>query len=269
MSETLDDLLDMLWGDYTSHNPIAREVQDLLMGEGEFVTNDHIAFRTFNHPDIGLRALGHAFEKFDYEQADQHYEFEDKKLDASHWEHPDESYPKVFISELRVQQFSGEFQEIVSNLVEQVPDEMPNRWDFPCAGRPWEVSYEDTERLREESEYAAWLAAWGFRANHFTVSVNDLDNFDSIEQLNEFLKDNGIELNDSGGEVKGSEDVYLKQSSTVASNVERDFTDGTYEVPFCYYEFARRYETGDGELFQGFVADNADKIFESTDRAST
>jgi len=265
---SLDDLLDLLWGDYTSHNPVAKKVQDLLLGEGEVVQHDHIALRTFNHPDIGIQTLGHAFEKFDYQQQDQTYEFDDKKIDAFHWGPPEVSYPKVFISELRVQQFSAEFQEIVSDLIDQVPDELPHRWDFPCAGRPWEVSYEDTERLREESEYAAWLASWGFRANHFTVDVNELDGFGTIEELNEFLKQNGIELNTTGGEVKGSEDVYLKQSSTMANTVQREFTDGTYKVPFCYYEFARRYEMSGGQRFEGFVADNADSIFESTDRPS-
>ena len=263
---SLDDLLDLLWGDYTAHNPRVQEIEQLLIQEGEMVVNDHIAFRTFNHPDIGLRALGHSFEKFDYERSGQQYQFEEKKLDASHWEHPDPSYPKIFISELRVQAFSDEFQQIVSALIEEVPDDLPHRWDFPCAGRPWEVSYEETQRLREESEYAAWLAAWGFRANHFTVSVNDLDQYDSLETLNGFLKENGIQLNQSGGEIKGSRDVYLEQSATIANEVERNFSDGSYKVPFSYYEFAKRYETPEGELFQGFVADNADKIFESTDR---
>lgn len=262
---SLDDLLDLLWGDYTAHNPQAQKVEHLLIQEGEMVVNDHIAFRTFNHPDIGVRALGHSFEKFDYECADQRYQFEEKKLDAFHWEHPDPEYPRIFISELRVQAFSDEFQQIVSGLIEEVPNELPQRWDFPCAGRPWEVSYEDTERLREESEYAAWLASWGFRANHFTVSVNDLDQYDTLEKLNDFLKESGIELNQSGGEIKGSKDVYLEQSSTIANEVERNFSDGTFDVPFCYYEFAKRHEKPDGEIFQGFVADNADKIFESTD----
>ena len=42
-----------------------------------------------------------------------------------------------------------------------------------------------------------------------------------------------------------------------------DFTEGMEEIPSCYYEFALRYPK-DGELFQGFVAASADKIFEST-----
>jgi hypothetical protein len=46
------------------------------------------------------------------------------------------------------------------------------------------------------------------------------------------------------------------------------FTDGTRAIPSCYYEFARRYRLPGGELFQGFVAASADRIFESTDDRS-
>ena len=43
-----------------------------------------------------------------------------------------------------------------------------------------------------------------------------------------------------------------------------EFVEGKYEVTSCYYEFAYRYPMADGTLFSGFVADSADKIFEST-----
>ena len=36
-------------------------------------------------------------------------------------------------------------------------------------------------------------------------------------------------------------------------------------IPSCYYEFARRYPLPSGEVFQGFVPESADTIFESTD----
>ena len=45
-----------------------------------------------------------------------------------------------------------------------------------------------------------------------------------------------------------------------------DFKDaGKQEISSCYYEFAQRFKQKDGRLFQGFVPDSADKIFESTD----
>jgi hypothetical protein len=42
------------------------------------------------------------------------------------------------------------------------------------------------------------------------------------------------------------------------------FTDGTRNIPSCFYEFARRYPMANGQLYGGFVAASADKIFEST-----
>jgi hypothetical protein len=122
------------------------------------------------------------------------------------------------------------------------------------------------ETLRRESEYAAWLAAFGFRANHFTVDVNALKTFESLGELNRFLKDQGHRLNTSGGEIKGSPEDLLEQSSTLAGEVEVRFSDGRKRIPACYYEFARRYPGPDGKLFTGFVAKSADKIFQSTDR---
>ena len=72
-------------------------------------------------------------------------------------------------------------------------------------------------------------------------------------------------MNEAGGEIKGSPDSYLEQSSTMANEVEVEFSDGTYTIPYCFYEFARRYEMPDGSLFHGFVANQANKLFESTD----
>ena len=73
-----------------------------------------------------------------------------------------------------------------------------------------------------------------------------------------------FKLNSSGGEVKGSKEVYLEQSSILANNIEVSFQDGKLIIPACFYEFAKRYPMADGKLYQGFVAASADKIFEST-----
>ena len=108
------------------------------------------------------------------------------------------------------------------------------------------------------------MSAWGYRANHFTVSINELAKFDNIETVNQALKDAGFALNTSGGEVKGSPEVLLEQSSTLADDFAVEFSDGKMSVPSCFYEFALRYNKPDGELYTGFVAASADKIFEST-----
>jgi len=264
-SYTLPQLLDLLWEDYVDTNPPAQHIYDLFTSKGEKIINDHVAFRTYNHPKINVDVLGSVFTNLGYTEMDE-YHFEKKKLYAKHFEHPDPEMPLIFISQLKTEEFDDETQHIVKALIDQIPDEFTKDPGFVFSGKPWEVSYEDYLKLKDKSEYAAWMAAYGFRVNHFTVSINHLNNFDGIYVINQFLKDNGFQLNESGGEVKGTPEDLLEQSSTIAYNKDVQFSDGKQVIPACYYEFAMRYAKPDGKLFRGFIAGSADKIFESTDK---
>ncbi len=267
-THAIEHLFDRLWQQYTGINPQAAVIHELLSRRGEHVVNDHIALRTFNTPKLGIDALARVFEKHGYERAGT-YAFEEKKLDAIHLQHGrfPERFPKVFISELRVQDFSPQFQRIVHKLDEQVSHAQLADDHFVASGRPWQLSQADYEALKAESEYAAWLASLGYMANHFTVSLNHLLTFFELAELNHFLKKNGFVLNHTGGEIKGTPQQLLEQSSTLASETRVDFSDGQRQVPGCFYEFAKRYPQADGRLYQGFIAANADKIFESTNQA--
>jgi hypothetical protein len=261
---SIEELMALLWADYAAITPVAERIHQLLRERGETVVNDHIALRTFSVPEVDIEVLDRAFVAAGYQPAES-YEFPDKRLHACHYEHESRALPKVFISALLVDELSTELRSIVADLVAQVPPGLPARAHFAASGRPWQVSFSTYERLRRESEYAAWVAAFGFRANHFTVDVNALESFADLGELNRFLVEQGFELSRSGGEIKGSPEVYLEQSSTVADAIEIEFSDGTFEVPSCYYEFARRHRLPDGSMFQGFVAGSADRLFESTD----
>ena len=260
-----EGLLGKLWRDYSRLNPPAGAIHELLESRGETVANDHIALRTYDDPRVGVDVLARPFTRVGYRAGDD-YTFTQKKLFARHYEHEDVELPKVFISELQLGAFSDRLRSIVSGLVDQVSSDDLQRDDLPVIGRPWQLTIQDYHVLAEESEYAAWVAAFGFRANHFTVLVNALRTFDGLGQLNRFLTESGFDLNTRGGQIKGSPEVYLEQSSTLADRVDVNFTDGAETIPACYYEFARRYPLPNGELFRGFVAKSADKIFESTDR---
>lgn len=262
---SLDALLDKLWKQYIDINPRAHRIAQLLESEGETIANDHIAFRTFDLDRVRLQKLANCFTAHGYEYGGE-YHFPQKKLYAHHYQHPDPSYPLVFISELLTQEFSPTLQNIVSGLIEQIPAGLEDTPDFCASGRPWNVSFKDYQVLQQESEYAAWLSAFGFRANHFTVYVNGLNKFPDLESLNHYLKDNGYVMNSSGGEIKGSPEQLLEQSSTMAETVRVDFTDGAFSIPSCYYEFARRYPQADGSIYRGFIAASANRIFESTDK---
>jgi hypothetical protein len=262
---TIAELLDALWRDYVATTPQAERIQRLLRDRGERVQNDHIALRTYALPGIGIDALARPFEALGWRKQPDRYRFDDKKLVARYWQHDDPALPKVFISELCVSELSVAAYQIIDQLVAQLPRGFGERGDLPWAGRPWRVRRAEYESLLIESEYAAWVAAFGFRVNHFTVFVNALTTFPDLESLDAFLVDHGFTLNAAGGVIKGSPAQHLEQSSTRADSIEVDLAGETMRVPSCYYEFARRYPLASGELFQGFVPTSADKIFESTD----
>ena len=262
---TVDELLDTLWRDYVATTPQAERIQRLLAARGERVLNDHVALRTYGLPGIGIDALAKPFEALGWRMQPDRYWFEDKKLVARYWRHENPELPKVFISELCVSELSAAANQIIERLVAQLPAGFGTRADLPWAGRPWTVRRAEYESLLLESEFAAWVAAFGFRVNHFTVFVNALTTFPDLQSLNAFLLDHGFTLNESGGVIKGSPEQHLEQSSTRADSIDVELAGETLRVPSCYYEFARRYPVASGELFQGFVSTSADKIFESTD----
>ncbi|WP_432697392.1 DUF1338 domain-containing protein [Marinobacterium sp. YM272] len=255
-----------LWRDYVQIAPQADAIQQLFIERGETIVNDHVAFRTFARSPVSLDRLQPRLEQLGYRAAAQ-YRFESKKLRARAYQHQtDAQAPKIFLSELEFEQLSERDQAIIHTLIAQIPEDSAEDPEIFWRGRLWAMpSYDAYKALREESEYAAWLSVLGLRANHFTVSVNHLETLHTLESVNHLLKSNGYALNAVGGEIKGSAAVLLEQSSTLADRIAVTFPDGeTHRVPSCFYEFARRYEESPGQLFQGFIEGNADKIFEST-----
>lgn len=260
----MTDIFQQLWNTYVTVNPNVELIKKLFENQGETVINDHIALRTFDDPRINISVLAQTFLKQGYEEK-KTYEFQDKKLIAKHYDHPNPLMPKVFISELELAKFSTKLQKTVDHIVSQVTPQMTDAEGFVNCGRPWQsISFANYESLRQESEYAAWLYAWGFMANHFTVKVNHLKKFPTISAVNEFLESHGITLNAAGGKIKGSKEAGLEQSSTMANKQFIEFLEGKKEIPSCYYEFAFRHQTAAGTEFSDFIADNANKIFEST-----
>lgn len=259
------EIFERLWNDYIQQNPHAKAVYDLFVSKGEEVVNDHIAFRTFNNKKINIEVLAKPFLKAGYKEKGS-YNFENKHLFAKHYEHEtDTNAPRVFISELIIEDFSEDFQNTINKILDNIPESTANSDELIFSGNIFgKPSYSIYNKLRSESEYAAWLYVFGFRANHFTVSVNHLKNYDSIEKVNQLLKENGFLINDTDGEVKGTPEELLEQSSIKSGIIDIDFIEGKYSIPSCYYEFAKRYKDKDGKLYSGFIAKSADKIFEST-----
>ena len=261
----LTTIFGRLWSDYARQNPSADKIFDLFWKEGENVVNDHIAFRTLDLPQINIDVVAKPFIDNGYQPKGEYY-FNDKHLFARHFELPgDENAPRIFISQLILDDCSPYVRKVFR---ESFNDSYVNNLDtddLMFSGPVFkQLSFKVYNQLRADSEYAAWFYAFGFRANHFTVSVNSLKKYNTIYKVNELLKRNGFILNSSGGEVKGKPSDLLQQSSIMADLVSVAFEEGNFIIPSCYYEFAQRFKGPDGKLFSGFIAGSADKIFEST-----
>lgn len=270
MHTQIDLLFAQLWKNYLTISPSAEKIHALLknierakVGQTAKLINDHIALRTFNVNHINLDKLAAHFLALGYQEKGQ-YDFAEKKLKAKHFEYPNNTQPKIFISELLVEEMPPDIQTIIFKMTNQVKDDACQQDKFLYSGAHWSITLADYEILAAYSEYAAWMSIWGFRANHFTISVNHMYNFNSVESINEQLKQSGFTLNTAGGEIKGGQDVLLAQSSTMADKIVVKFSDGEKAIPSCFYEFAQRFKMSNGEYYQGFVAASADKIFEST-----
>lgn len=263
--DSLKQTFERMWQNYLQLNPDAKKIYQLFAERNSALINDHIALRTFDLPQIDIHQIAAPFIAAGYATAGE-YHFPYKKLFAQHYQHPDPTHPKLFISQLLTRQFSTTFQDIVRQFTANIDDSESQQLGFSYSGRHWPISYPIYQQLAAQSDYAAWVYAMGFQPNHFTLLVNELTSHPDLNAVNEFLLAQGFKLNDSGGLIKGGPAELLAQSSTQANLIPIEFNEGIQRVPGCYYEFAYRYPQTDGSLFHGFVAESADKIFHSTDR---
>jgi hypothetical protein len=261
----LETILSRLWSDYISQNPSAEKIYKLFTDEGEKVVNDHIAFRTLDYHETDIDILALPFICNGYVPKGEYF-FKEKHLYAKHFESSmDKNAPRIFISRLILSECSEFLQKTLREAFDKVKPKQLNSTELIFSGSIFKpLSFDIYNKLRVESEYAAWFYVFGFRANHFTVSINALKKYNNIISVNNLLKEHGFPLNNSGGEIKGTVSDLLQQSSTIADTVSVKFVEGSYDVPCCYYEFAQRYTDSNGRLYNGFVAKSADKIFEST-----
>jgi hypothetical protein len=260
-----EKIFSRFWNAYSTQNPNAKRLYDLLTAQGETIVHDHIALRTFDDPRMNMDVIARVFTEIGYEQRGT-YDFKTKKISGRHYEHKTNSRaPKVFVSELMMHHFSDFLQTTIRGCLNRVSDDIYKDPDLVFSGSIWgKIPFETYNRLRDESEYAAWVLVYGYRVNHFAVKVNELKNFKSVEQVNAFIKRNGYIMNTAAGEIYGTPEELLEQSATMAELLPCEFTDGVFEIPSCFDDFTRRYKDETGKEYSGFIAANADKIFEST-----
>ncbi len=297
-SEITNQLLNHLWSSYLSRVSYAKEYARLVTEKGGAVVNDHIAFRTFNthtgeQPE-GIRAVKHILNFLDYKPVGK-YEFKKKKLTAIHFEHPNEMFPKIFVSQLEVSLLPEWAQTIINGAVADTPylisdsslellallkkdGKMPK---LAADGlvedlaqyfrRPWKAPRkEDVLKLNDVSQYATWTLLHGNSVNHFTAFINHqkVKEWPDLAATCKGLAEAGIPMKESIEGVVGSK---LQQSATqaVKEGVEVVGDDGLEKImwTYAYYELAQRNyveENGEQKLFSGFLGDQAAHLFDMT-----
>lgn len=292
--EALDKIMAALFTPYRERVPDVEKIVNAMQHKGMIaqesdIENDHVAFRTLGVPHLGLASFEKIFLHYGYTKMDSYF-FAKKKLDAYWYAPPDPKYPRIFISELRVQDLSEASQKIIYSFTQSITSDPVDALDLDNAEQVgaffhqplWKLPTAQVyESLASESEYAAWVIYNRYYLNHYTISVHALPVYNTLEKFNVFLEEIGVVLNTAGGKIKVSPDGLLRQSSSVAKMIEATFACGTKQViPGSYVEFAERLALAEFQHLvsselrrehrrEGFEAGNADKIFESTFREQT
>lgn len=283
---------------YQDRVPAVSKIIQAMVAKGLIETesqieNDHIAFRTLGVPHLGVASLEKIFLHLGYVRRDPYF-FAEKRLNAFWYAPPDPSLPRIFISELRVEDLSPNSQRIIHSYTDTVKFDPVDQLDLDDGeaidtflhAPLWDLpTWDEYQLLQKESEYAAWTIYNRYYLNHFTISVHSLpEGYHTVELYNHFLESIGIALNNAGGKRKVSPDGLLIQSSTVAEMVDGAFrtSDGltSQRIAGSYVEFAERrvlpqYLDLPPDRIRrehrrdGFEAQNADKIFESTYSSQT
>ncbi|MEL6123700.1 MAG: DUF1338 domain-containing protein [Bacteroidota bacterium] len=286
----LEGFLTRLMDTYKARVPAVEQITTAMVDQGlinhiDDIENDHIAFRTMGVPHLGIKSLEKIFLAHGYQRRDHMY-FAHKKLNAFWYSPPVDRFPRIFISELIVDEMPEFAREIIFQYTSQVSGDPVKSLDLQDVdqiaeflhGPLWTLpTLPHYKMLSEISEYAAWVIYNRYYLNHYTISVHNLPfGYNTMDQFVDFVKSLGIELNQSGGEIKVSADGLLRQSSTMAGLAEATFADGeSISVPTSYVEFAERRikpefahlegtDISRTHRRDGFEVGNADKIFEST-----
>ncbi len=186
-SANVREMLNGLIKRYLARVPDVSGIINAMIREGIIqkaseIENDHIAFRTLGVPNLGVGSLEKIFLHHGYTKRD-YYFFKEKKLNAWWYSPPVTGLPRIFISELRVDDLSSVSQAIIHSYTDSVladpVDNLdmtdPKAVDFYLHSSSWTIpSLDDYESLADESEYAAWAIYNRYYLNHFTMSVHNL-----------------------------------------------------------------------------------------------
>lgn len=289
------EMFDILWERYRSRVSHVRSYEQVIAKAGATFVNDHIAYRTFacQQPLTGIASISRLFEAVGYRPAASYF-FEDKHLNAIHFQHPNGQFPKIFVSELKTWELSPDSQSAVYRTLSSHRSSLPVETlsalaaiDADCNNRcelmqtvveefhqlPWDVPEKtDVEALSEESQYAAWVLVHGYNVNHFTSLVNShgTESLGDIEKTVAALQRAGVPTKDA---IEGEPGSKLRQSATGAAVIDVTVKDKGVETTmpwtYAYFELAERGDVTDPDTgrqvrFEGFLGPQATHLFEMT-----
>lgn len=291
-------LIDSLWNQYIERVPYAKQYVDLVNQKGGKVVIDHIAFRTFNahtgeQPE-GIRAIRHILNFLEYKPVTK-YSFPKKKLNAVHFEHADETFPKIFVSQLEVSELPEWAQKMIGSAIigtlylltdksiellrileetgvlpSEAADYLVNDL-VHYFRRPWNIPLkDDVLKINDVSQYGAWVLLHGNSVNHFAVLINNqgVKEWPDLESTSNALAAAGMPLN---GKIEGESSGKLQQTATFAVKEEVKVKGETgiekMVWTYAYFELAQRNfieENGSQKLFSGFLGEQANHLFDMT-----
>ena len=126
-TQLLDWVLEGLMSRYRTRVPDVSTILSGMLSHGVIadvseIENDHIAFRTMGVPHLGIQSLEKIFLVLGYRKED-FYRFEKKKLNAYWYSPPEPRFPRVFISELCVNELSPETQAIIRSYTDGITED--------------------------------------------------------------------------------------------------------------------------------------------------
>lgn len=292
-------LWKLLWQEYSARVNHARTYEQMITAAGGTVANDHIAFRSLrlliDSPqgkiNLGIDYLGQLVEALGYVVAGE-YTFAQTHLYARYYRHPQQeefNLPKLFISELIVDELPANIAQLISKTVSSIPDELISPLTLlqkdgnvetiakqfqQIFTRPWLPPQRSVvEEVNEVTQYGAWVLLHGYAVNHFTGYINgqNTPEYPDIDTTASALANLGVPMK---AEIEGNVNCGLRQTATQAVTemvtVLDDNNGAEIQIPwtYAYYEIAQRYlvevESGKQVLFDAFLGSNAQQLFEMT-----
>ncbi|MFN6466026.1 MAG: DUF1338 domain-containing protein [Nostoc sp. DedVER02] len=293
------NLWNLLWQNYITRVNHARTYQQMITAAGGTVANDHIAFRSLRllvdspqgQVNLGIDYLAQLAEALGYVAAGE-YNFAQTHLYARHYHHPQQeefNLPKLFISELIVDELPANIAQLISKTVSTIPNQLISPVTLlqkdakietiakqlqPVFTRPWQPPKRSVvEEVNQVTQYGAWVLLHGYAVNHFTGYINrqNTPEYPDIDTTASGLAKLGVPMK---AEIEGNVACGLRQTATQAVTemvtVLDDNTGAEIQIPwtYAYYEIAQRYlvevESGKQVLFDAFLGSNAQQLFEMT-----